>query len=97
MEEIELKPRDWEYLGILQEECGEVTSIVSKIRRFGLYSYNPFIENAQTNLDLLHSEVGDILALVQLLTERGVLNQQVLNNAINNKLSKLPKFLRTVD
>lgn len=95
MVEIELSPRDMEYLGILQEECAETTAVVSKIRRFGLYSSNPFIPNAPNNLDLLHTEVGDILALVELLKERGILTQELLDASVSNKLRKLPKFLRT--
>jgi NTP pyrophosphatase (non-canonical NTP hydrolase) len=97
MEEIILTERDMEYLRILQEECAEVIQIVSKIQRFGLYSSNPFDLDAKTNLDLLHVEVGDVQALIKLLTDRGVLSEEKLSDAVDRKLKKLPKFLRSVE
>lgn len=95
MEKIILTERDMEYLRILQEECAEVIQIVSKIQRFGLYSFNPQIENAKNNLELLHVEVGDVMALVKLLKDRDVLSEEMLYEAVTRKLEKLPRYLRS--
>ena len=95
MEEIVLSERDLEYLRILQEECAEVIQICSKIQRFGLYSSNPTIENSQNNLQLLHTELGDVFALVALLTDKGVVQEELLLEMMQRKLDRLPAYLRT--
>ena len=54
-----------ELLVILQEECAEVTQVISKIHRFGLYNFNPITEEHNNNL--LHKEVGDLLCMIELM------------------------------
>ena len=58
-----------ELLGLLQEECAEVIQIVSKIRRFGLESVNPY-DPTHNNRTLLEHEIGDVRLIIQLLTEK---------------------------
>jgi NTP pyrophosphatase (non-canonical NTP hydrolase) len=62
-----LSARDMELLGILQEECAEVIQIISKIRRFGIDSHNPYSIVQKTNRELLVDELGDVRAIIQLL------------------------------
>ena len=79
-----------EALGILQEECAEVIVEISKIRRFGLTTVH-----YKTNLghrEMLVQELGDVLALVDILLEENVVEQVELLNAKVKKQDKLKKF-----
>lgn len=76
-----------EALGILQEECAEVIVEISKCRRFGLDSKNYKTDLLHT--EMLEIEVGDMLALVDILVEKGILNVDNLNKAKYNKIEKL--------
>ena len=79
-----------EALGILQEECAEVIVEVSKIRRFGLDSVN--LKSGVSHALMLAEEVGDVLAMIDILLEQGVLQQSVLDAAKQNKKDKLKKW-----
>jgi len=82
-----MKPQVEEALGILQEECAEVIVEVSKIRRFGIDSkhYKTGIEHRA----MFEAEVGDVLAMVDILIEQGILTQEALDVAKENKKQKL--------
>lgn len=79
-----------EALDILQEECAEVIVEVSKCRRFGLESihYKTNIKHSK----MLELEVGDVLALVDILIEQGVLDTNCLVKAKEAKKEKLKKW-----
>ena len=79
-----------EALGILQEECAEVIVEVSKIRRFGLDTVHQ--KTGQNHKEMLSLEVGDVLAMVDILLEQGVLVQAELDVAKQNKKDKLRKW-----
>ena len=95
-----LTPRTIEYLEILQEECAELIQSVSKIKRFGIHSYNPFDVDKVSNVSNLITEMGDVIALITLLSngtelvEEGVTMGHI-EEAVNKKLIKVPKYLRT--
>ncbi len=76
-----------ELLVILQEECAEVSQVVSKIHRYGLYSYNPITH--ESNDKLLHKEVGDLLCMIDLCIEQNILSAEVLNEEKLKKREKL--------
>ena len=76
-----------ETLGILQEECAEVIVEVSKCNRFGLDSIHYKTELLHSKM--LEMEVGDVLAMVDILVEQGVLDRGRLDIAIQNKKDKL--------
>jgi NTP pyrophosphatase (non-canonical NTP hydrolase) len=79
-----------ETLDILQEECAEVIVEVSKCRRFGVDSLH-----YKTNLPhstMLENEIGDVLAMVDILIEQGILNQDRLELAMDNKKEKLKQW-----
>lgn len=76
-----------EALMILQEECAEVTQAISKIFRFGLDTQYP--EGAPTNKEKLEEEVGDLLAMVDILIQSGALSDSHINQARSAKKSKL--------
>jgi NTP pyrophosphatase (non-canonical NTP hydrolase) len=87
-----MKRQVQEALDILQEECGEVIVEVSKCRRFGLDSihYKTGIKHAT----MLEIEVGDVLALVDILIEHGILDTARLDIAKEAKKEKLKKWSR---
>lgn len=76
-----------EILDILQEECAEVIQNVSKCRRFGLD--NEYLKGSGTQREQLAKEIGDVLAMIDLLKERGVVDQTELDLAKRNKFVKL--------
>ena len=79
-------------LDILQEECAEAIVEVSKIRRFGLDSADYNSGMTQTHRVSFVKEVGDVLAMVDILLEQGVLTQAELDVAKQNKKDKLRKW-----
>lgn len=76
-----------EALVILQEECAEVSQIISKIHRFGPDSKPP--TSNDTNLTLLHKEIGDLLCMVKICVDKGLLNPDILEKFIQDKEEKL--------
>lgn len=84
-----------EYLDILQEENAEVIQAISKIRRFGIHSKNPYHgEDSKDNRELLVDELGDVLALMQLLEDK-IFTWPELQARANFKKEKLRSYLRS--
>lgn len=81
------------YLGILQEEAAEVIQAVSKINRFGLLSTNPYSQ--KTNKESLCSEMGDVLAMIELVSELSSIHisKEELEEAKQHKLTKMAFWL----
>ena len=59
-----------EVMLILQEECAEVTQAISKCFRFGPDQMKPGKD--RTNVNMLEEEIGDLLAMIELLTDLDV-------------------------
>lgn len=80
-----------EVLLILQEECAEVTQAVSKCFRFGPDQMKP--NKPFTNMQMLEEEIGDLLAMIELLTDLDVgVTTEGLKVAKKNKFEKLKKW-----
>lgn len=79
-----------EALGILQEECAEVIVEVSKCRRFGMDSLH--YKTGQTHTTMLETEIGDVLALVDILIDQGVIDTESLEIAKERKKAKLKQW-----
>ena len=80
-----------EILLILQEECDEVTQAVSKCFRFGPDQMKP--HKPMTNIQMLEEELGDLLAMVELITDNNVgITIEGLDIAKKNKFKKLKKW-----
>ena len=77
-------------LQILQEECAEVIQATSKVFRFGYRSSHPDTPH-KSNTDHLEEELGDVLAMIDLLSMHKVID---LNNLLVYKHAKIEK-LRT--
>lgn len=85
-----MKRQTKEALGILQEECAEVIVEVSKCNRFGLESVH--YKTGLSHTKMLAIEVGDMLALVDILIEQGILDPAELEVFKENKKRKLEQW-----
>jgi NTP pyrophosphatase (non-canonical NTP hydrolase) len=75
-------------MDILQEECAEVIQAVSKIRRFGIESRWPE-ESSPSTKEQLETELGDLLAMIDILVERAIVSDSNVNFARAAKKEKL--------
>jgi hypothetical protein len=76
-----------EALIILMEECAEVQCEAAKCLRFGIDS--DFLQNGKTALTRLNEEVGDLLAMVDILIEYGVIDPDIIEDQKQIKFNKL--------
>jgi len=79
-----------EVMDILQEECAEVIQAVSKISRFGLNNVKP--GKPKTNLEHLEEELGDLLAMIDILHDLDVISYTNIEVATAAKKEKLKKW-----
>lgn len=79
-----------EILDITQEECAEVVVAVSKISRFGIDNLKP--GKPKTNREHLEEEVGDLLAMVDLMIEHNIIDNDSINIARAAKKDKLKQW-----
>jgi NTP pyrophosphatase (non-canonical NTP hydrolase) len=77
-----------EIMLITQEECAEVTQAISKVFRFGMDSQH----NGASNKTRLEEELGDLLCMIELLIERGIVDGQAVAQAGVAKKQKLAKW-----
>ena len=77
-----------ETLIITQEECAEVIQSASKIMRFGFDSRYPTEESASTK-ECLTMEVGQLLCMINILIEQGVIDEDAMIAAMEHKKIKL--------
>lgn len=82
--------KEKEVMDILQEECAEVIQAVSKINRFGADNVKP--GKPKTNRDHLEEELGDMLAMIDIMLELGVISIDNLEVAKKAKIEKLKKW-----
>ena len=85
-----MDPKVRETLLILQEECAEVTQAVSKCFRFGLDNFKP--GKPATNQEHLETEIGDLLAMIDILNDLGVVETTRLDQAKQAKKEKLKQW-----
>ena len=83
---------DKEIMLITQEECAEVTQAISKIFRFGLMSEH----KGQTNREHLAEEVGDLMCMIDLLIDTGMISEEEVMVAKHEKLLKLQQWSNIV-
>ncbi len=76
-----------EILNITQEECAELIQIISKVRRFGIDEYH--IKDRVPNRERLAEEIGDVLCMIQLIAESGLVDIQDVEDARLKKIEKL--------
>jgi NTP pyrophosphatase (non-canonical NTP hydrolase) len=79
-----------EVMNILSEECAEVIQAVSKCHRFGLNNFKP--GKPLTNAQHLEGEIGDVLAMIDLLKSYDIITEEGLNTAKQAKIEKLKQW-----
>ena len=85
-----MNQKENEIMDILQEECAEVIQAVSKVRRFGINNYKP--GKPKTNREHLEEELGDLLAMVDIMLEQDIVSWGNLEVAKKAKIEKLCKW-----
>jgi NTP pyrophosphatase (non-canonical NTP hydrolase) len=76
-----------EIMAIAQEECAEVVQAISKIFRFGLTAKHP--DRTYDNKAQLEEEIGDLICMVSLMVENGIVNESSIEQAAKRKRKKL--------
>lgn len=71
-----------EILTILMEECGEVIQSCSKVIRFG----------SAENYDNLQKEIGDLMCMLELMSENGLIDWNEVSINSRKKREKLKVF-----
>ena len=79
-------------LGLLQEESAEVTQCASKCIRFGMEA----VYKEQSNRFRLEQEIGDLLAILKLLSESKETNldSNHIFECVESKLIRVEKYLQ---
>lgn len=77
-------------LDILQEECAEAIVEVSKIRRFGFDDVH--YKSGLSHRTHLAMELGDVLAMIDILVDQGIVERQTLENFATQKKHKLTQW-----
>lgn len=80
-----------EILNILSEECAEVIQAISKILRFGFDSTHPS-DNTYTNRNHLTEELGDLYCMLNIISQKNIVNVEQVIQYAESKLSKLRKY-----
>jgi NTP pyrophosphatase (non-canonical NTP hydrolase) len=82
--------KEREILSITQEECAEVIQAISKCFRFGLDQVKP--GKPKTNREHLEEEIGDLLAMVEILVDKNMVSGESIEKAMEAKIEKLEKW-----
>jgi len=85
-----MNSKEIEVMNILQEECAEVIQAVSKVNRFGLDNFKP--GKPKTNREHLEEELGDMLAMIDIMLEKNVISLEHLEAAKTAKIEKLKQW-----
>ena len=81
-----MNDRLFELLTIIQEECAEVIQAISKTKRFGID--NLHLKSGISNRDRLTEELGDLLAVIDILVDE-VVDKEKIELAKQAKIEKL--------
>lgn len=92
-----LSNKNTELISLLIEEAGEIVQIGGKILRHGLDSYNPFDYEMIRNRDLIAKEIGDLLGVMDVLINTGVLDKSVIDSCRDTKIYRSWKFLHHIE
>jgi NTP pyrophosphatase (non-canonical NTP hydrolase) len=79
-----------EIMLIAQEECAEVIQAISKVFRFGMNDVHP--TTMKSNKDSLEEEVGDLMCMIELMQQYGIISPTNVINANVSKRNKLKKW-----
>lgn len=80
--------RQEEIMLICQEECAEVAQAISKVFRFGVDGEHL----GATNRERLEEEIGDLLCMIEMMTEESIIDAGAVTRAVQVKRTKLNKW-----
>jgi NTP pyrophosphatase (non-canonical NTP hydrolase) len=80
--------RQEEIMLICQEECAEVAQAISKVFRFGVDGEHL----GATNRERLEEELGDLLCMIEMMTEEQIIDAGAVSRAAQAKRAKLAKW-----
>lgn len=89
----EVTKTELERLACLAEEAGEIAQVVGKIIRHGYESYNPNDPKQTSNRILLETEIGDLIAIMDMMCDAKDLDFDNIEENINSKLKRVKKYL----
>lgn len=81
-----------EIMLIAQEECAEVTQAISKVFRFGVT--DEYL--GQTNKQRLEEEVGDLMCMLEMMQQHGIIDPKNVVEANVRKRLKLKEWSKTL-
>lgn len=90
-------PRERELLVILIEECSEVIKDATKWLRFGAKDIDPNKRDGITNDERVALELGDVLCMVNMCADAGLINMLDVDMGRRQKAAKVLRFLQTED
>lgn len=79
-------------LTCLAEECAEIQQAISKALRFGLDDGHP--EKTTTNAQDIAKECVDIIAIIEMLEDEGILKKIGTIQAINQKKIQVLHYMK---
>lgn len=85
-----MNSKEHEIMNILSEECAEVIQAISKCHRFGIDNFKP--GKPKTNREHLEEELGDLLAMVDILMDKNIIALDNLEAAKKAKIEKLKQW-----
>jgi len=85
-----MNDKEHEVMNILSEECAEVIQAISKCHRFGIDNYKP--GKPKTNREHLEEELGDLMAMIDIMLEKDLIQWDNLEIAKKNKIEKLKQW-----
>jgi hypothetical protein len=83
-----------EILVITQEECAEVIQEISKIFRFGIDNQH---KDGMLHQEKLEMEIGDLLCMINLMTQYGLIRPDQVQASVQNKQQKLKQWSKIYD
>lgn len=77
---------------ISAEECGELTQVCMKYMR----RFNTIDEITKDMHNKLVEEAGDVLCMIELMVEHGLITNEELGKRVNEKRLKLSKWSKLI-
>jgi len=87
--------KEQEIMLIAQEECAEVVQAISKCFRFGLDNIKP--GKPKTNREHLEEELGDLIAMMNIMCENNMVDYAKIEEAARQKVQKLKQWSNIYD
>jgi hypothetical protein len=88
-----LTPEEVERLALLLEELGEAIQAVGKVLRHGYDSKHPSDLDGPDNRAMLHHDLGDVYAAIDLMISTADLSSDDLEQFASEKVNRMKKYL----